>query len=205
MTLLFMPGSPALVRELAPRDESAAAIVSLLRKLIDEAAPTAIDIVGARDEHLRTAHVGSFAAWGKDVKVAAGEYLPELLAYYVLGKRWTPLVGDSRARIDAPRGEALTLVVLDGSAGLTPRAPLSLLPGAEEVHEFCRSLIAGEAADQLPEEELERWLREGGVVDPAPWLEVAVLSRRADLRRRCLVSEAPLGVGRYVGVWEEER
>ena len=80
-----VPGSPALVAELAPRDEAGRGIVRTIRELTAHDARD-IHIVGSRDAQWRTERTGSLAAWGApQITVGEGNYMAELVARYVLG------------------------------------------------------------------------------------------------------------------------
>ena len=233
MTLLFVPGPPAIVPELSPTDTAAATVRTSVHKVLDQRQPGAIDVVGARDQSLYTAHTGSFRAWGVDVTVGFGNYLPELIAAYLLGPAWSGKVADSRSRIGQPAPGRLTVVVLDGSAGLDPRAPLSLVETAPAIHRACGELLAGKLShpwDEITQagggefsarmSNLEGHLREGGIIDPRLWVEAACLlsqhtgnigdagagaASESTLRCRLLNEHIAHGVGRFVAVWELPR
>ena len=85
--IVIVPASPALVRELAPAHapshELATAAVGEVRRACAHA--SGIYLVGSRDARWRTAHTGSFRAWGApDVTVGSGNFLPELVQRYLL-------------------------------------------------------------------------------------------------------------------------
>lgn len=124
--ILYVPASPAVVPALAPRDPAGLLIrQAVVRALKDIGASTArISFTPRPEEYTR--HTGRFTAWGDPrTDVRAGNYLPELVARYLLG------LGGVEVSDDAE----LTVVPFDGSLGLTPRAPKALLPGAREEHE----------------------------------------------------------------------
>lgn len=184
--LWIVPGSPALVAELSP-DPASRRLHDAVRRLADTAGGRPIDIVCSLDEHWRTGITGSFQAWGApNARVRAGHHLGELVARYSLGD---PEVREVRSAIGGIDREAVTVVVLDGPAGLTQRAPLALIDGAPQLHE-----------------RLKRWLGGGGpevvdkhsVLEPALWEELATV--RAE-RARLIDSDDTLGVGRYVAEW----
>lgn len=186
-----VPGSPALVAELAPGDFVGRAMVRTVRELAEKDA-RAVHIVGSRDGRWRTERTGSLAAWGApNVAVGGGNYLAELVARYCLGTG-AERVTDSRATLAPFDPEALTVVVVDGSAGLTRRAPLALVDGAQETHEHMARFLAGD--DALPDELAVR-----GVVEPALWHELAALR---PVRCELLAHDASLGVGRFVAAWQ---
>ena len=137
--LVVMPAGPALVRELAPRDTAGQRMVAELRSLVDATGDRPVHLVGSRSPRWETGVEGSFRAWGApQVQVGAGHHLPELVQRYMLGERATR-VTEVRADLGQPDPEALTLVALDGSAGLTERAPLALLPQAAAADTWCRT------------------------------------------------------------------
>ncbi|WP_087118259.1 hypothetical protein [Corynebacterium urinipleomorphum] len=189
--VIVVPGSPALVAELAPQDTPGHAMVCAVRDLVAQDARP-IHIVGSRDARWRTELTGSFAAWGApQVTVGGGNFLAELVARYCLG--------DAEAGVEASRvalapldPDALTVVVLDGSAGLTPRAPLALIDGANRAHEQMADFLAGRG-------DLPGSLEEHGVVEPELWHELASLRPS---RCELVAQDASLGVGRFVAVWQ---
>lgn len=194
--ILLMPGSPALVDALAPAHEPSRRVLECIRSAardtLEDTEARAVDIVCPLEQHDYTAHTGSFAAWGApQVQPGAGNYLPELVARYALA----PLevqVREVREHIGTPAPEVLTVVVVDGSAGLTARAPLALVPGAPELHVQLQDFVAGKV-------ELPGQLESLGVFAPRLWEELANVEAR---RRELYCADDSLGVGRYVGVWE---
>lgn len=182
--LWIVPGSPALA--LSPDDAASLRLTQAVRKLAGTAEGRAIDIVCSVDERWATAHTGSFAAWGApEITVRDGRYLGELVARFALGD---PPVRDVRGELGALDPDAVTVVVLDGPAGLTPRAPLALVEGAPEYHQ-----------------QILRWL-DGGepvvvdkqLLEPALWHELAALRPH---RTELLDHDDTLGVGRFVARW----
>ncbi|MDO5511322.1 hypothetical protein [Corynebacterium sp.] len=188
--LVVMPASPALVAELAPRDAVGAQMVARLRSLID-ATTAPIHLVSSRDPRWETGVEGSFRAWGApQVTVGQGRFLPELVQRYVVAEAASRVV-EVRGELGAIDPAALTLVAVDGSAGLTERAPLALLPQAPAADRWCRAVLAGEAAGEMP--------HEAGIVEPGLWVEIAALRpRHAEL----LEADTSHGVGRYVAAWQ---
>ncbi|NLA56995.1 MAG: hypothetical protein GX859_12035 [Corynebacterium humireducens] len=189
--LVVMPAGPALVRELAPRDAAGQRMVAAVRSLVDSTGDRPVHLVGSRSPRWETGVEGSFRAWGApQVQVGAGHHLPELVQRYVLGER-ASRVTDVRAELGEPDPGALTLVALDGSAGLTERAPLALLPQAAAADAWCRDLLAGREVGELPDG--------GGILEPELWRELAALRpRRAEL----VDADMEHGVGRYVAAWQ---
>lgn len=196
--LLVMPGSPALVAALAPRDEAAQRLRALARRSAEGYAGMPIHLVGSRAERWFTAHGGSFRAWGApQVRVSGGHHLPELVMRHVLGAEAN--VTQVRDRVGTPERGVLTVVAVDGSAGLTPRAPLSLLDGASRADQWCRDLLAGRLEEGEHPRDLSGWLRGAGVIEPELWCELAALRPG---RARLVDADATAGVGRYVAQWE---
>jgi len=193
-TLLIVPGSPALVSELSLADAPSRRLAAAIRgAAAGDARP--VDIVCDLGEDGYTARTGTFAAWGApQVDVGGGSHLGELVVRYLLGERDYRPARDRVAPLDP---KALTVVVVDGPAGLTPRAPLAFIDEAPAVHEALSEFIASGSA---PEPGLDAdWLGQGGVVKPELWIELAELEPRT---ATLLDVDATLGVGRYVGVWQ---
>lgn len=193
--LLVVPGSPALVRELAPADPASHRLrrtVAQALSLIDD---RPCQIIGSGDPRWATQHVGSFAAWGApQVHVGHGTNLAELVARYLLGSRANART-TFRSELSPLNPEAVTVLVLDGPAGLTARAPLALIDGAARVHEQCQELLAGDLTAQFDADSLAH----AGVIEPDLWLQLAQLRpSHAEL----LDVDDTLGVGRYVALWE---
>ena len=85
--LMVMPASPALAVELSSNDAASRALLAAARTLAVEAAAagiTQVDIVGSQDNRWYTAHTGSLKAWGAATNLGGGNYLPEIMARYVL-------------------------------------------------------------------------------------------------------------------------
>lgn len=195
--LMVMPASPALAVELSANDAASRALLAAARSLAVEAAAagiTAVDIVGSQDQRWYTAHTGSLQAWGAATDLGGGNFLPEIMARYVLHSVPQLSVRGSREAIGQPDPAALTIVVADGSAGLTERAPLALVPDAQAAHEWCEEMLMGASASRAGE-----WLSQRGVIEPALWEELAGLRPK---KAQLLATDATLGVGRYVAGWE---
>lgn len=218
-TLVIIPGSPALVPELAPRDAAGAELLDHARTALGQSARALsvhvgrglvpVDVVGSQAPRWHTCQVGSFAAWGApQVRVAAGEYLAELVARYVVEPVDGVEVRSMRECLGTPDPQALTVVVADGSAGMGTRAPLADLPQASAAHAWCCGLLSARSDHTKPSDAPagewdEEQLMEAGVVEPAIWLELAELSCAGSLRQAELLgSDTSLGVGRYVARWE---
>ena len=183
--LLVIPGSPALVRELAPAHGPYRELLRTIRDTVARYPQRRVHIVGSRDERRYTAHTGSLRAWGApQVTVKGGHYLPELIARYALRD---PEVSDSREHIQRIDPDALTVVVVDGPAGLSERAPLALVEGASQAHEALKVFLDGGEFPGALE----------GVVEKQLWLELVRLVGD----KRLIASEDSLGVGAYVAQW----
>ena len=198
--VVFLPSSPALIAELAPNDEPSRRLlneaVKLLTPLVQEH-PASIDVVCSHDQRWYTAHQGSSRAWGApQVGVGQGHYLGELIARYILQAAGAEAghVSESRDYIGQLNSSTLTIVMLDGSGGLTERAPLALLDTAAEVHSWCQEALQGQAS---PME--EHRLIDGGVIEPSLWLEVQKLRPR---QAQLVDSDSTLGVGRFIATWK---
>lgn len=198
-TLIIMPGSPALVAGLAPADIVGHQILDQVRALFsghlsDTDLP--VDLVGSQADSWYTAHTGSFRAWGAPrVQVGGGNHLPELIQRYALGafENRVRAVADHLGSISA---DALTLVALDGSTGLTQRAPSSLVAGATGADQWCRALLSGQRCAPMTEDELI----DAAVREPLLWRDLAGLAERVDTAE-LLVADTSHGVGRYLAVW----
>lgn len=205
--LVVIPASPALVEELAPGDVPSRVLADAARAALAPAiqAGLPVEIVGSRAKRWYTARTGSFGAWGApQVEVDGGNYLPELVARYLLStleapaestRPAEPYVASSREKLGPIDPDALTLVAIDGSAGLTSRAPLALLDGAQEAHRWCEKILAGQRSQAIPS---PHELRAAGIIEPEIWVELATLRPRS---AALVASDATLGVGRYVAEW----
>lgn len=196
--LVVMPASPALAVELAPGDAASRELLDSLCKILQSAVTkhtTGIDIVASRNSRWHTVHTGSLRAWGAPhVQLGAGNYLPEIMAHYALraaGLEHLP-VHESREHMGTLDDASLTILVIDGSAGLTPRAPLALLDDGPAADEWCQKLLKGEMAQPFP-------LQDAGVVEPELWLELAEIQPQSV---RLVAADSSLGVGRYIAEWE---
>lgn len=214
--IVVVSASPAQVKRLAPthgpsRQLAQAARVTLGHALSDNFGPepSQVTIVGSRDERWGTAHTGAFTAWGdSQTTVGAGQYLPELVARYLLcaadptQQRWEVIASrSSLAANDIETGtSAPQLIVLaaDGSAGLGSKAPLASVEGAEDTHAWCQDVLAGKPAVARSAAELEK----AGVLEPQLWLELLQVNQLFDIDAQLAFADDSLGVGRYVARWE---
>lgn len=190
--LLIIPGSPALLPELAPHDTASRQLAHLLQQRCAQLSGP-VEVVCSRDQRWFTAHTGSFRAWGApEVNVGEGNYLGELVARYFLGDVPIHSVRDTIGR---PSEAHLTCVVIDGPAGLTERAPLALLPGAVEQHQQCKRLLSGESTEAFDTQSLLH----SGICEPQLWRELAGLKPSV---AQLLAADDALGVGRYIATWK---
>ncbi|MCK7663086.1 hypothetical protein M0E87_05315 [Corynebacterium sp. CCM 9185] len=192
--VVVVPASPALVLS-GDADPAGSWLRAAAGRVLGRYRDIPVHLVGSRDPRWWTCHWGSFAAWGDaSVDVGAGDHLPELVQRFLLGADNRKRVVDVRGKLGHPDPGVLTVVAVDGSAGLTERAPLALIAGAESVDAWCRALLAGEP----PEPMTTDGLREGGIIEPDLWLELAeVRPDRADL----VAADTTTGVGRYIAEW----
>lgn len=211
INVVFLTASPALVPHLAPRDDAGASLLAAARELVAQAWAAGlrdVDLVGPRVGDGYTAHSGSFAAWGAPgVSVGQGNYLPELVSRFVLAGSGFK-VQDIRERANTPNPRRLTMVSLDGSAGLTPRAPLGLLDAGAWADQWCRQLLGSAqvlvSPFPLADAPLAPNLHAAGISHPQAWVDAADLaaSPGAVSRAQLVASDTSLGVGRYVAGWE---
>lgn len=193
---LVIPSSPALVHELAPAHQPSHELITTIRRAVNSIRPERIELVVHEDSRYRTEIDGSFAAWGAPhVTVSAGHQLGELVARYALGEH-EHLITEVRQEVDTLAAGVLTVVVADGSAGLTDRAPLALVSGAIEADAWCRRLVAGDCDGSVD----AAWLSDRGVMDPVPWCQLAEIVGKRELQGDLLAHDTTLGVGRYVGL-----
>lgn len=138
------------------------------------------EIVCSHDPRWRAA---SLRDWGIE-SPATGSYLGELIAHHFIA-------GPARARLQPLDRSVLTVVVLDGPAGLGSRAPLGEVEGAPRADAWCRALLSGDPAARSGAEL-------ASIVEPEVWRELATLTPKyAEL-----VAAESEGVGRYVARWE---
>lgn len=195
--MIFVPTSPALVPALGTGDDSSADLLRSARALVDDILTrhqvTEINLVGSREPRNYTAHTGSFRAWGApEVTVGAGNYLAELVQRFVLIECTLPItVGEIRKD-----PTVLNMVGIDGPAGLSNRAPLSLIPTASQRHAWCMDLLSGERVSWPKNRD---GLAADGIVEPEMWWMLRSL--RPAGGQLAMVSDAH-GVGRYVASWE---
>lgn len=195
--VIFHPTSPALVPELGRGDADSADLLASVRALIDAVCAThpvaSISLLGNVDPRNFTAHTGSFRAWGAPaVEVGAGNHLAELVGRYIVGDRDIEV----KARRELGDSADLVLYGIDGPAALSDRAPLTLLPGAPQRHQWCQELLAGGDVEwPMDQEELVA----DGIVEADMWWALRGLRPTG---ARVVHASAAHGVGRYVALWE---
>lgn len=198
-TLIIMPGSPALVPELAPADAAGARLLASLRavfeaELANDDRP--IELVGSRDEAWFTKHAGNLRAWGApSVQVSDGHYLPEILQRVALGG-FESRVTHVRDRLGSVNDNTVTVLALDGPTGLTTRAPSALVPGASNIDAWCHSLLSGKPGE-VPSTST---LIDASLREPQLWLDLSAVATEASTAQ-LLDSDDTHGVGRYVARW----
>lgn len=181
-------------------DVSSTELAQIIRQQLENSTHnSSADIVGSRCGKWHTEHTGSLRAWGQpSLDLSTGNYLPELIAVYFLDAAGIE-IAESRARLEPVSPKHLTVVVIDGSAGLHDKAPLSLLPSANDVHQWCIELLSDPKKSTTPLSAAE--LREAGIIEPDLWLELSQLAPRVN-HAQLLSSDSTLGVGRYIATWE---
>lgn len=206
-TVVIIPGSPALIPDLGTGDHAGAIIRETINELLTPfvsaksgLATLPVYIICSHDCRFRTNRTGSFAAWGApDTTVSSGNFLSELIARYFLESASVaitePVVTDKVP--SSPFG--LIVVVVDGSAGLTARAPLSLLPNAVSAHRWCEKFLADPQLHYV--DYSDAWLSDAGVLEPQLWSELQKMAPKVT-KATLLHSDSSLGVGRYVARWE---
>ncbi|ANE05346.1 hypothetical protein ccrud_08400 [Corynebacterium crudilactis] len=194
-----MPGSPALVPQLAPADTAGARLLGAVREVFAAELGNnehAVELIGSQDAAWFTGHSGSLRAWGApSVTVAAGYYLPEILQRFALGS-FEQRVASVRDHLGELAADTLSVLALDGPTGLTVRAPSALVSGADAADAWCRSVLSG-APREIPTKQM---LFDASLREPQLWLELAALVpavKRAEL----IDIDDTHGVGRYVARW----
>lgn len=218
--LLLIPGAPLVVPELSGTDSGAAevraAVLSAARRVLDGIGRSRPLIVRRPDDRFATSHLGSFRAWGADVRVGGGAHLPELVARWVVRESGLdPAEVAVAAQLPDPfaAGEGPIIVVAEGPSALTARAPLTLLPDAAPIDDTCATIAAG-AFDGEPGEDPfgafgPRLCESVGLHTMGVWQDVASFGAELRLDAGSFVAKqtyraAPHGVGYHVAEWEWE-
>ncbi|MCK7641603.1 hypothetical protein JIM95_001515 [Corynebacterium sp. CCM 8835] len=192
--VIVVPASPALVLS-GDADPAGVRLRTAAERILSRHGDLPVHLVGSRDPRWWTSHRGSFAAWGDaTVNVGEGNHLAELVQRFLLGPDNRERVVDVRGELGHPDAGVLTVVAVDGSAGLTERAPLALIDGAESVDAWCRALLAGGPPAAMTSDEL----REAGIIEPDLWIELA---DARPVRAELVAADTTTGVGRYVAEW----
>ncbi|QDZ42766.1 hypothetical protein [Corynebacterium sp. sy039] len=210
--LLIIPSSPALIRELAPAHQPSRQLQEKITETIHElcsAYVEHIELVFPKNNSDYTKLTGSFQAWGaSSVNVAAGNYLPELVARYLIGVTYQHRICTVTEHLSYESyGKAqnvLTIVLADGSAGLNAQAPLSDVAGSWQAHQLCQEICSGKLPPYATNmENLSAWLSTRGVVEPQPWVELATFLQSGKVTQASVLAvDDSLGVGRYCALWQ---
>ncbi|MDO4928504.1 MAG: hypothetical protein Q3976_05505 [Corynebacterium sp.] len=209
--LIFLPNSPAVLSELSPSDESSVELKDRAMALVRSFCLNQQPVVIHYAEHKRdyTALTGSLKAWGAQVTVATGNFLPQLLARYILESAgWDPAMVRARGYSETPdlctkdalAADALHVMVLDGVAALTTKAPKYVLPQAEAGALWCRETLGGELPEQAwTRAQLEQAGVDNAVLWPALW---QLRHQTSQLAMRSFFEDTTHGVARLLGAWE---
>lgn len=232
----LVPSPPALVPELngidaAATEELRQAAVAAAARLADAAAVWTVIGVGDTHRTLSADTVGSFAAFGVDVRVALSDTadggadsvlpLPALIAGWLRGQVAPAAVADVRIvardtspvacaeigaelrrELDADARPRGLLVVGDGSTMLTQKAPGSFDPRAPEFQAEIDVALAAGDCDAV--EQFDPVVcEEFGATGRAAWQVLAAVFDSVDQHPNAttLYSAAPFGVGYHVGTW----
>lgn len=216
-SVVLVPGAPVLVPELAGHaaTETAGQVARIGRMLeaaAEESAAARVLVLGHDPRARVCGDVRSgLSRWGRDVSVgrpgapaAAHDEVadPMLVGWWLLDRagidlprRFVGLTGPARPATE-PGDADLVVVVADGPASLTPRAPIPHDPRGVALDGQLAAWLGGSGALPDPGEgvaaEVGWWSR------PA-WqlLETLVAGRRA----RATLSWAPFGVGYHSAWW----
>jgi hypothetical protein len=191
---------------LSLRVRCAAAVASLLAL-----APEVIVVLGAGDaEVLDEAAGGSFAPWGLDVRVGAPGVRPQLSLPLAVGawllddggwrgpRRYLGVGSGVRVRVDLERWALL--VIADGSASRSDKAPASFHPDAQAFDASVARALASGSGDALAAIDAQAGMRVLAAGVPA-WPATADLIAGAAYEAEVIVDIAPYGVGYFVALW----
>ncbi len=186
-----------MVEALSPHCEASAQLREAAQAQVadlasHQALEDGIDIVGSQHPRWHTHHTGSLKAWGAPhTQVGGGNYLPELIARYIM-----PGIKVHNSRDHIGTLQRTTVIAIDGSAGLTPRAPLALLDDAPWADNWCRNLLDGKPVTDYDEHNLTK----AGIIEPHLWAELIKLRPHATTTT-LIFADTTLGVGRYIARW----
>jgi hypothetical protein len=226
-SIAFCPSPPLLVPEVA---SGAAGELASLRLVCDEAVqdllgeyPDEVVVLGAglaTHEHPGSAG-GSFHGFGLDLVAGAGAgaVLPLALtvgawlldrARSAVPRAYVEITADATTDEVVEVGRALAarpgrlalLVVGDGSACRTPRAPGAFDPRAQAYDAAIATALGKGDARALADLDVAE-ARELQVSGRCAWLAAAtaVLAQSASVHATLLADEAPYGVGYFVATW----
>lgn len=130
------------------------------------------------DESMVTRHVGSLEAWGIDVNVGGGTYLPDIVLRALL-RRWGydgEIISVDIHNVQFLADNGPLLIAADGGAGLHPDAPLGDVPGAWALEDQLRRFVIDPTAQALTTL-LDMAAPADCGIDPEPWIAWADFCR----------------------------
>lgn len=149
-------GESVLVRAACRRALAHVCKVAVGKQSAGSAAELVVAVVFVADEAEHTLQTGSLSAWGSGIEVGGGNYLPELLARWLVrdvAERDFPSLpmristfGEFSVAVSI--GADVIMVMADGPSGLTEDSPHALVSGAAAADAWC-SHIAG-CAEPVP-------------------------------------------------------
>ncbi|MBV7295282.1 hypothetical protein KRX51_05025 [Corynebacterium sp. TAE3-ERU12] len=218
--LIIMPGAPLLVPELSGADETATAVRTHLLDALSQAlaaSNTAPVVVLADGPDVSSPVAGSLKPWGADITIGAGHRLAEILARWALRECGADPVA-ATARLGLPQPDTaeyrfhadahqVYLVVAEGPAALTPRAPLTDIPVAHDVNKACTQIAA---LDRVAEAQAalagfdgsdSAAIEQIGFYTADIWHQLAELAIATDPRAEATFHTSAHGVGYHVARW----
>lgn len=211
MLAVVIPAAPALVPAVGGRaeqlDATRAAVAEVLRTLV-VAAPQRIVVVAATDDgplDVDESGGASFASFGVDLSAGGPRHL--LPAPHAVAAWWLDDAGWTGARryIDprsapTPTQDDAVVVVADGSARRSERAPGYLDPRAEGFDaDVTAALATGDAAALARLDPVLSGELMAGGLEPLRWLGRA--SSGVAVSAELVLADAPLGVGYWCATW----
>ena len=208
----FCPSPPLLVPAVGVGPDEA---LDALRARCHEAVsallkvqPGVVVVLGASGSAADENASGSFAPWGVDLRVGGPSQhptlsLPHAVGAWLLdeagwqGRRQYVVPGGTPSAESAEDVWAL-LVIADGSATRTPKAPGSFDPDGERFDETVVAALTSGDPSALAALEAPQSVHAQGV--PA-WHEAARLTAGTTYETVLLADVAPFGVGYFVAVW----
>lgn len=219
LAVAFCPGPPLLVPAvgvgadealIALRVTCAAAVASLIG-----AGRAVVVVLGAGDDEvLDEGAAGTFAPWGVDVRVGAPGVVPRLSLALAVGawllddagwrgrRCYLPAGLDADVALDAgiASGDWVLLVVADGSATRTEKAPGSFDPDAAAFDASVAAALASGEAKALAAIDADVAARVLAAGVPT-WHAAADLIAGGTYDAQLLADVAPYGVGYFVALW----